>query len=304
MKKVSDKRESRREQLVNIVRKGINDVGLALVELRDDEHWKDTGHTNFAEFCRDSFQISKTHLYDVIKGVEVMSMLPKDMRPKITSDSQALALSKVPQNNRSKVILMAEKNGPITAEKITIAARELNGHSRKLGVRNPDSPVSQPQPLTEEKSKTPTKEKEKILFDRIGTPIPLDALPWWIKRKEVQKLLDALYDLRDVIILEREKENCMWMKVTNTIESDFSYLYYLISEAKPYAVCTTCMGSPTLQPQGCSYCHNTGLISKRNWDTCSMKEIKELRIRSNQEFAKKHPESPLNKPQEKEEDVC
>src|SRR6266850_2839235 len=111
------KRSKRRDELIKMVNDGIRDVGNALMELRDDEHWKDT-HSSFSDFCRDNFEISKTYLYDTIKALELIASLPKSVRPKITNERQARALISIPEKARVDVILDCEQNGGITAENI------------------------------------------------------------------------------------------------------------------------------------------------------------------------------------------
>jgi len=91
--------------------------------------------------------------------------------------------------------------------------------------------------------------------------------------------LSAITKLKSKVVGGREiKGEYHWLKVTNSIADTFGSLYSLISEAKPYAVCTTCMGSPSLQPEGCNFCKNTGLISKWQWETQSRKEIKDMML--------------------------
>jgi hypothetical protein len=48
------------------------------------------------------------------------------------------------------------------------------------------------------------------------------------------------------------------------------------------------MGSPTLQPKGCSFCASTGVIPEWKWNTQSIKEVKEMRLKLNADYAKKH----------------
>ncbi len=293
------KRQRRKQQLITIVKEGWStvrakslEVGIALTELRDDDHWKDT-HTSFYDFGQELFGISESYLTRLVKSAEVVKRLPPSSRSKITSEAQTRELASTPVEKRAEVLEEASKNGHPTASKIS-AAREV--------VCDKMSPPIGGDGVSVKSGSKPS--KPAIKFDRIGTPIPDDALPWWEgdQIKTLNAELKAISDLKKRILGYREGGNFMWMKVTNTIESDISYLYYLIKEAKPYAVCTTCQGSPSLQPEGCSYCHNTGLISKRCWDTMSMKEMKEIRMKSNRDIAKTHPDSPLNKPEESEDE--
>jgi hypothetical protein len=283
----NEKRRKRRDELITIVNNGIRDVGKALIELRDDEHWKDT-HNSFSDFCKDNFKISKTYLYDVIKGMEVIASLPKDVRSKITNEGQARALAKLPESKRVGAILSAEKNGGITAESLLSHAAKPTAKPvpPKSAIADSTFPEKS-EPQTSSKHKSTLKEKPKVWLDENNYPIPDDALPWWEKAwgeeheddLKVQDVLSKISDLKSIVVGGREKREFRWLKVTNSIADTFDSLRSLISEAKPYAVCTTCMGSPSLQSEGCNFCKNTGLISKWQWDTQSRKEIKDMMLR-------------------------
>lgn len=125
----------------------------------------------------------------------------------------------------------------------------------------------------------------KPTLDDIGTPIPKDALPFWKRRQEVQDILTELSRIKCAVEKAKADGDPMFGKVGNGVISDLTQAYTHLLEAKPYAVCTTCMGSPSAQPKGCSMCGNKGLISKWQWDTQSRKEIKEIRLKSNAKLA-------------------
>ena len=285
LKELSDaKRSKRRQELISTVQRGLDMTGAALQELRDEDHWKDTGHTTFAAFCKDTFTISKTKLYTILKGMEVVASLPKNLQPLITNDAQALALAKLPKNKRADAISKAEKNGGVTAENLCLHGGQntpktnVTNEVTKFRIRN--SPVSDSQRVTNENSKTPLSKKDtKVLYDEIGIPIPDDAIPYWNRRQEVQDILTQITKLKSVVVGGREAQDCQWLKVTNSIANTFDSLRSLISEAKPYAVCTTCQGVPSLQPEGCNFCKNTGLISRWQWDTQSRQEVKDIVMR-------------------------
>src|SRR5947209_5912568 len=127
------KRAKRRQELINTVQRGLEMTGAALQELRDDEHWKDS-HNSFHEFCKTTFSISKTKLYTLLKGMEVVTALPRNLQPLITSDAQIIALAKLPENKRADAISQAEKNGGVTAENISLHGAKP---APKTNVTNP-----------------------------------------------------------------------------------------------------------------------------------------------------------------------
>jgi hypothetical protein len=272
-------RTARRKELIEQFKNGWQSAGLALQELHDDEHWKDT-HTSWIEFCKDNFGISKTKLYNILKYTEVMGSLSKENQSKITSIDQALALLKAPEKDRNKIVEKAENNGGLAADNLRV-------HGAKPARVKPEKPKPPTVPNSGQstsesaESKTTKKTEKKIFYDEIETPLPDEAIPWGPdseRAREVQDVLSAITKLKSIVVNGQRDRVLQWLKVSNSIADSFASLYSLISEAKPYAVCTTCMGSPSLQPEGCNFCKNTGLISKWQWDTQSRKEIKDMML--------------------------
>ena len=124
-------------------------------------------------------------------------------------------------------------------------------------------------------------EKPPIELDEVGTPIPTDALPFWHRREEAQKLITEVSRIKCAIEKAKNDGDPLFGKVSNAVIADLSRAYTHLLEAKPYAVCTSCMGSFSVQPKGCSTCGNKGLISKWQWETQSRKEVKDIRLRAN-----------------------
>lgn len=263
-------------------------AGEALQELYDKEYWKDT-HTSWIAFCKDNFGISKTKLWNVLEYTKVVAGLSVENQPKITNIAQALALSSMPEKDRNSAIEKAEKNGGITAENLKFhAAKPVSKKRSRRNVTDEVTSVPNSEPSSSESAESKTgskfkppfsKKDKKVVYDEIGIPIPNDAIPFWERRQEVQDVLTQISKLKSVVVGGREKEDHQWLKVTNNIADTFDSLRSLISEAKPYAVCTTCQGSYSLQPEGCNFCRSTGLISKWQWDTQSRQEIKDIILR-------------------------
>lgn len=293
-------RESRRKDLERVVNTGVENIGSALIELRDEEHWKDAGYSSFHEYCKNVFKLSKTYLYDIIRGLENISKLPKEIRPKITNSSQALALSKIPEKRWIKAILAAEKNGGITAESLLLhGAKNITPKKTETKTSESvitDSPISESQQVTNEKPQnTPSEQDKTIVFDRVGTIVPYDAIPYWKHRQIVQDVLTQISKLKSKINESTEGVENLWSKHKQHGEEYLTRAYSYLSDALPHAVCLQCQGSFTFQPQGCSICGNTGFISEYRFNHYLPKELREIRMRSNQDCAKQHPESPLNK---------
>jgi len=154
----------------------------------------------------------------------------------------------VPEADRPAVLAQAAANGPVTAKSVAATA--------------------------------PAFVPPKPEFDEIGIRIPGDALPFWHRRDEVQKLLTDLSRVKCAVEKAKLEGDPMFGKVSNGVLDPLTLAYTQISEAKPFAVCTECMGSFSVQPNGgCGMCGSKGLISKWQWDTHSRKEVKEMRLK-------------------------
>ncbi len=236
------------------------------VEIHQTKIWSRT-HTTFADFLMDKLSIKKSHAYRLIEAAKIVEANPGE---NIANESQARAISDAKKNGRSEP--------------------PKSNNERESQSRNPteqNSPSWGMRSSVKSESK-PTKKDEEVQLDKVGTPIPNDALPYWNRQQEVQDILSQISKLKGKVIHARESEDPLWMVIDNFVGERFDQVHSVISQAKPFAVCTQCMGTPSLQPGGCSFCHSTGLISKWKWDNCSPKEIKEIRVKSNIDYAKSH----------------
>ncbi len=290
------KRNRRRDELIGIVKHGLDITGTALTELRDDQHWKDT-HNSFADFCRDTFTISKTKLYVIIRTMEVGAKLPKRLQQKITNESQALALLKIPEDKWEEAIENAEKNGGITADNLLLHAAKpaqkttVSATPQECGIPHstkPTSAESKTQPKQKsEPPKTPPI-KQPTVVDDAGTPIPLDAMPYAVRKKEVSRVTKQISDLRVEIKKARDDGDCLWVKHGQEAYEYLSRAYSYISDASPDCVCLTCQGTYSINKGGCNTCGNTGMISQYRFDHFLPKEMREIRLLSNADYAKSH----------------
>lgn len=286
------KRVKRREHLVQTVKRGLEETGDALQELRDDGHWEDTGHTTFADFCKEYFGITKTKLYTILRCLEVTKTLPKKFQTEITDEAPLLALSRIPEDSRAEVLEKAISNGGATADNIRfhsakpVPKTNVTTPVTKSEVTN--SPTPQPQSLTKEKPKSESKEKSATVVCDAGTPIPLDAMPYAMRQDEVTAITSAISKMRTKIKSARDGSDYLWVKHGQEAYEHLSRAYSYISDASPDCVCLVCQGSPSLQKEGCSACGSTGMISQYRFDHFLPKEMREIKLKSNAEFAKTH----------------
>jgi len=259
------------------------DGGLALIEVQDTKLYRENWPT-FEAYCLDVLKISRSRAYQLIEGTRIKSALPPAASKLIVNEGQARALASVPEESRVKVINAAAKSGSITAATLTEAASQMSTAVDTVQPMNTGISLKTPtksDPLTLEQQIAEKKAKSEVVLDDTGTVIPADGLPFWKRRSEIQAILTELSRIK--CLVEKAKADCdpMFGKVSNAVIDSLNSAYSHLLEAKPYAVCTQCMGTFTLQPTGCGMCGNKGLISKYQWDTQSRKEIKEVRLKAN-----------------------
>jgi len=295
------KRERRHKELIQIVKenyelvqKGRLACGKALIEIRDDGYWEFT-HTSFKDYCSDTFDISESYAHRLMDGIKVITDLPTKLQSRISNEAQARALGKVPEEDRSGAIKEASKNGHITAMGIEKAAAKIEENKKVQNLPIGKSSVSvKPESETPQKPKQLSKEELKLKYDDVGTPMSHDALPFRARWEEVKDIFDTLSKFRVAIKKARDEGDFLWVKHGQEAYEYLSRAYSYITDASPDCMCLICQGSPSMQPGGCNTCGSTGMISQYRFDHFLPKELREIRLLSNAEYAKKHPESPLN----------
>lgn len=275
--RLTPKERSRFEICKRTIRDGLQtvfDTGAALIEVRDFKYYREDFDT-FEDFCGQTYRISRGQAYRLIDAAETKESLPAAAAKLITNEAQARAIAAVPEEKRVAVLQKLKSAGePVTAEAI-----------KEIASKGKMSPIGDTNGSIESgfsaKSLDKIKPAKVVVFDDVGTPIPEEALPYWNRRQEVQDVLTQISRIKTFFEKAKSSNDPMYGTVSNGLLPHLSQAYNYFLEAKPYAVCTTCMGSPSAQPKGCSFCGNRGLISKWNWDTHSRKEVKEMRLRAN-----------------------
>jgi len=113
------------QYLEQIVEKGLSsfiEVGEALWKIREEKLYRAEFKT-FENYCKVRWGISRIHAHRLIDGVEVVKLLP--IGNKITTESQARELAKVPTEKREEVVEQTVKrDGKLTARGIKETATE------------------------------------------------------------------------------------------------------------------------------------------------------------------------------------
>jgi truncated hemoglobin YjbI len=233
---------------------GFWDCLFSFSKIRELKLWR-KHYESFEEYCEQRWDITSRRMNQLIKAHEVKTSLPKEFAKLITNAAQAAAVANVPEEQREEVLEEASRNGDITANGITEAAETVTATTP-----------------------APVRVLKKLFYDEIGEIIPDEALPFWHRKQEVQDLMTSITRIKTHLSEAIKKEDPMFARMGNGIIVDINALYTSISEAKPYTVCSQCMGFPSMQPHGCGYCRNKGLISKFQWEHNTPQEIRNIRL--------------------------
>ena len=220
------------------------------------EAWPKLSNKTVADLC----SVGDDLVADVKKTLQAVEW-NQPRQPNVTTPPDISGTKPSPQNSR--VVSEAHTNSP----------PKTNG---KLQVSPPEvqSQATRPAPMSTKKETKP------VILDATGTKIPDEALPFWARRDEVQQILTEISRIKGVIEKAKAGDDPLFGVVSNGVIVHLEQAYTHFADAKPYAVCTQCMGSPSFQPKGCALCGSTGMISKYKWDHVSRKEVKEMRAKA------------------------
>lgn len=271
--------------LEKIIEKGKQtfiDVGLALVEIRDNRLYK-TECKSFEEYCLKRWNWTRKRGDQIIKSAlavqGVISKMPTDCRQ--FSEDAAREISKVPEKDKKDVIKAAAKNGKITASSIKKAAAE---HRVVRGVdpyfyTSGSAPTAElgHDPIPDAEAVAPAEPERDIVRDKTGYEIPEHLHGLWDRSQEIQDILTAISKIKGTLERAQESGDLMFVEVNFSGGiADLKNAYTNIQRAKPYAVCTSCQGKTS---KNCALCGGKGLISEFKWDRAVPRETKEFRAK-------------------------
>jgi hypothetical protein len=206
-----------------IVKKGSEvflEVGNALAEIRDQKLWKHAdppeGEADYASFddYRDrKWGFTERHVRQIRQDSDTVNRLDRKHASAITSQRQATALSRLPEDQRAGVIEAIQAEGkPLTARAIKEAAAKIlpdepddSTLSRWGGDDRDDDPAGIEGPEQEEAKPWLSNEPDFLLVDAQAVADEDDAnLRIRRVREFIQDIIDALEADCDVVTRLRE----------------------------------------------------------------------------------------------------
>lgn len=127
--------------------------------------------------------------------------------------------------------------------------------------------VQEPDP---EEAPAPRRKQEADgQVDELGKHIPVDLLPIWNRRQEVQDAATAISRVRVMLEKAQDGQDPLWSEINfSSVLNNLDRAFAEISASKPYVVCPMCQGI------GCRACKNRGLMGEFRYEQCVPKEFK------------------------------
>ncbi len=241
--------------------------------VKSQELWRSKykTYTEFLDKVGEKSGITPRRIYELLRAQEVkiklLNSVPKNsqnlsktvekMKPEAF-----LEIAKKPPDERIEIVRNIVEKGE-TPTVPTIAAMTSVVQASKSKPRD-----------SKEKSTWPNDDTPNG-----GTPIPPPAWEYWDRRNYVQPWLTQISGIKCSIEKALKDGDALFAWIGNPAIDFLSSSYAAISNAKLYAVCTDCQGWAE-KKGGCQTCHNTGLISKHQYEVCSKREVKDMRERA------------------------
>jgi hypothetical protein len=228
----------------------------ALYRIYYHQLWR-ADYASFKIYCEQRWGQTYRRVKQLLQAYEIKISMPPEFAELIVNERQARELANIEPERRSAVLDNARSNGNVTAHGIAQASERL----------------------------TARRQERMQVYDEIGTPITNDALPFWNRKQEVQDMIYSCSKIKTHIEKALSIDDPLYGRVSNGIIMELTAIRHHLLEAMPYTLCTMCQGVPSMQPKGCSFCTNKGLISEHQWKTQVLDEVKKLRLKQNAEYA-------------------
>jgi hypothetical protein len=239
-------------------------AGEFLIIIRDENRWEQT-HGSFFEFCQQNFNISRSYAHDLIESIPVWHSLRDNCKSQITNEAQIRELRKTPpQIDRNVVIEEAKKYGAVTASNLRQTIGELTANLPAQMSAIADTSTGKKQTNTQ--ISKPVSSKPDPNRDEAQNAITPEALPYWKRKPEVEKYLDKLKDVMDLVNRAKDTTDPMYARMPKSLPERITQAYLDLLVVVPHSICPKCHGEPSLKPNGCDDCGNTGMISKADYE--------------------------------------
>lgn len=226
-------------------RQDFEDVVKAVGEISERKLWRAEA-TNAAEFFHKNWGWSESYFRNVLRAVRYSESqrLIQDTTGEDTPDFTSVRSADRARKTEDKESL-SEHSGSIKRER-------AHPSEIDVGTQN-EEPLSQSKPVEPEPVK-----------DDIGSVIPLETVPLWERRGEIKNWLKKLSEIKCYFDRVQEEGDKLYAGANvNAIIADVELAYGHLKNVFPYAVCPSCAGRPSVQPNGgCVLCAGRGLVSE------------------------------------------
>jgi hypothetical protein len=247
------------ESSIATAKSAATEAGSALITIRDERLWEETGHSGFEVYFRSRFKFSLTSAFKYIEMAEVKGSIEDSPHTeKIQNHGQVKALSVIPEPERKKVLNEAASRGDLSPAAIKAVAAEI---------------VSQPSPP----KPPPKKKSEPKECDSTGYPIPDGVMDLWTRRFELKEIMLKLSEIKCRVEKSQKESDPLFSGITpSTMIADIEKIRQTFKWEVPYAVCPYCQG---VTKDKCRVCRGKGMIGEHAYQVNVPEELKAIRLK-------------------------
>lgn len=223
-----------------------------LKKVRDDRLYREEFRT-FDEWL-EKLNLKRRLADKLIAWKNVTDSLPEAMAENVPNVAIAQALYKLPETQRTAVLenVLASRN-TVTVSSIQESTKQLNEFNEiNKATQVPTKPV-----------------------DKMGFPIPNEAMTAWDRRGEINDILQPLYKLRQMLTKAKLENHLIFSPVSQSIIDRLDMAISCARDGKLEIVCLNCEGN--WKTTGCTICRGQGLVPERMANLCFSQSQFEMR---------------------------
>lgn len=209
------------------------DMAMALIQIRDDQLYKEGGYKTFEEYCKQEHEFTSSHARRLMTGCKIA------IEFNLSNERQARTLSNIPETDRPEVMkrVRARQGKRVSSTMIQDMHQEVV--DERPGAQVQDAPVLDIIDATVASAAT-------TQLPTPDTPTALEIM------RLIQKAGEAVKEL--------SKTTTGAFINADSVTTDLRNAYQGINQTKPTNKCYSCQG------RGCKLCKDTGRIPKAMHD--------------------------------------
>jgi len=211
-----------------------------LIEIRDNELWKDNKHSGFDAYIKTELGYGRQWVYKLMKTPQVAAVIP------VTNPTVASELVALPEEQWEDAWQAAKQIAQTNEPSSRHVRRAVKAIRRGTPIEEEVSRLTR-QPDLAPEPETGDLDEEQVLKEAQA------------EFETVATMMRQLYGAIEEVSLEKSG---VWIDM-NAVKTDFRNLNSIIKFSKPHKTCHLCDG------KGCDKCLNSGLLCQERFNAYS-----------------------------------